>query len=439
MITGSYLRVARESCRIGINRLARMIDRDAGHLSRVERGERQVTPALIMEYERALGIKIAAKVADGQSRPPVATVKPTPRPPGVARSSPRAFPDPAAASGSTNMERDGEVRRRQFMQALTGIAMGQATSMVALEALRHSIGIAIGNDAERWNELAASYSFAYYTTPPDVLFERLAVDLGVLGQLMAAQPDDPDLELAAAGLSMVLAISLTSTGQVWAARRWWGTARETADKSGDLSMRVMTRSQDAVKGLYDGRPLAQVLHLADETVALAGTRVCPGTAGVLAGRAQALALIGRHTEAAAALRTVEQLTGQMPTGALADESMFGWPEHRLRHTESFVFTEIGDTARAMAAQDRALALYPETHGRNRAMVEMHRVSCLIGQGNIADGLRHAANVLDNLPAAQHDQLINEVARHAIAAVPVKERRRHDFHEVHDRLTARPGL
>src|SRR5262249_2418413 len=154
-----------------------------------------------------------------------------------------------------------------------------------------------------------------------------------------------DLARAAAHLSMVLAITLTSTGQTWMARRWWRTARGAADKSGDLGVRVMTRSQEAVKGLYDGRALSSVLALADETIALAGQRVCPGVAGVLAGRAQALAISGRRDEAAGAVRAVEEITARMPGTALADESMFGWPEHRLRHTESFVYTEIGDTGR----------------------------------------------------------------------------------------------
>nr|WP_307937093.1 hypothetical protein [Salinispora arenicola] len=46
--------------------------------------------------------------------------------------------------------------------------------------------------------------------------------------------------------------------------------------------------------------------------------------------------------------------------------MFGWPEVRLRHTESYVYTHLGHTQRALAAQDRALELYPADLGRERA-------------------------------------------------------------------------
>lgn len=272
----------------------------------------------------------------------------------------------------------------------------------------------------------------------DVLCEQLSVDIGILEQVMAWYPDDRDLERAAARLAMVLAITLTSTGQTLMARRWWRTARAAADKSGDLGLRVMTRSQEAVKGLYNGHPASSVLALADETVALAGRRVCPGTAGVLAGRAQALALMGRNDEAADAVLAVEELTARMPGAALADESMFGWPEHRLRHTESFVYTEIGDARRAAAAQDTALQLYPASHSINRAMVQMHRASCLIQERYVDDGVRYASDVLDALPVEKHSQLLYEVARRAIATVPHDERGSPECDDLRDRLAALPG-
>ncbi len=128
----------------------------------------------------------------------------------------------------------------------------------------------------------------------------------------------------------------------------------------------------------------------------------------------------------------------MPGAALADESVFGWPEHRLRHTESFVYTEIGDTPRAIAAQDRALQLYPATQTTNRAMVQMHRASCIIQDRNIGDGMRYAAQVLDALPVETHNQLIYETARRAVATVPHNERSRPEFDDLRDRLSALPS-
>jgi hypothetical protein len=329
------------------------------------------------------------------------------------------------------------VERRQFVNTLSGLALA-ATPLVRLEALRQGLGHAIGVDRDQWNRIANDYAHDLYSTPHAALCEQLSVDIWILERLLASFPDDRDLERAAAILSMVLAITLTFAGQTWTARRWWRTAREAADKSGDLSVRVMTRSQEAVKGLYDGRPLSHVLSLLDETMALAGQYVCSGLAGALAGRAQALAISGRHREAADAVRHVEEITARMPRAALADESLFGWPEHRLRHTESFVYTEIGDIGRAMNAQERALRVYPDTHATNRAMVQMHRASCFIRDRHVSDGVRYASEVLDALPVEKHDQLLYEVARRAIATVPQNECRRPEFGDLCDRVAALPS-
>lgn len=58
MVAGRDLRAAREACHVGIATLAKLMGKDKGHLSRVERGEREVTPSIISAYERALGVPI---------------------------------------------------------------------------------------------------------------------------------------------------------------------------------------------------------------------------------------------------------------------------------------------------------------------------------------------------------------------------------------------
>jgi transcriptional regulator with XRE-family HTH domain len=61
MVVGADLRRAREAQRVSLGRLARLISRDKGHLSRVETGSgRDVTPALVRDYERALGVSVVA-------------------------------------------------------------------------------------------------------------------------------------------------------------------------------------------------------------------------------------------------------------------------------------------------------------------------------------------------------------------------------------------
>jgi len=87
VITGSDLRAARLNSGVSLGELARAISRDKGHLSRVETGRgRQVTPALVRDYERALDIKIEPAVEEPRAESGQATttdVLPVLRPAGI--------------------------------------------------------------------------------------------------------------------------------------------------------------------------------------------------------------------------------------------------------------------------------------------------------------------------------------------------------------------
>jgi transcriptional regulator with XRE-family HTH domain len=72
MITGQDLRAARKAKNISLCKLAEMIGRDKGHLSRVERGAgREATPALIRDYQRVLGETVAATTDDPRQDRPI--------------------------------------------------------------------------------------------------------------------------------------------------------------------------------------------------------------------------------------------------------------------------------------------------------------------------------------------------------------------------------
>jgi hypothetical protein len=139
---------------------------------------------------------------------------------------------------------------------------------------------------------------------------------------------------------------------------------------------------------------------------------------------------------------VEAATARMPGRRLGDDSVFGWPGHRLRHTESFVCTEIGDVVRAAAAQERALEICPASQAGNRAMVQMHRAACLVAEGDIATGLHYVTDALDTVPTDQHDQPLYEVARRTVARLPPDRfmnhpRSRETFSPSCDRLPVGP--
>lgn len=332
---------------------------------------------------------------------------------------------------------DNDMRRRTVLQAMGAlVAAPAARPLVRLEGLRHGVGAALGVD--EWEQIATDYGRAYYRTPADLLDEQLNHDFELLGLQLAdaGGPLRAGLLRAAGRLSVILALGLVASGKTIMAARFWRTARQAADESGDPDVRVLVRAWDVVNGSYDGRSPNTVVDLADQVMPLLHGRATAATCGLLAGRAQALSLAGRHDDAVATVRQLDDTVAQLPSEVLGDvESLWGWPEHRLLHTRSWVYTHAGRHADAEAAQDRALALYPSSQRRLRAQVSLHRAASLIRAGHIPDGLRHAADVLDELPRAQHNELLRAVARQVTDAVPAAERRRPVYGELVDRVSA----
>jgi transcriptional regulator with XRE-family HTH domain len=70
-VDGAMLREMRRRAGIGLRRVVSraQVSVSDSHLSRVERGERPVTPAIVAAYEKALGVRIADAVAGGRWRP----------------------------------------------------------------------------------------------------------------------------------------------------------------------------------------------------------------------------------------------------------------------------------------------------------------------------------------------------------------------------------
>src|SRR5690606_30475695 len=200
--------------------------------------------------------------------------------------------------------------------------------------------------------IAATYATLYYALPPAELINRLGAEMAAL-EHKAAGKDQTSLCRVAAQLSAVMALALVDNHRVPLARRWWVTAHRYADQSGDLDTRLWVSDWEVVSGTYERRPTGQIIDLADQAITLGGDHVCCGSAGVWAGRAQALALAGNTKEAISALHKTAEHTERMPAAVIADNiSVFGWPEVRLRHTESYVYTHLGLTDQTMAAQDR---------------------------------------------------------------------------------------
>ena len=337
-------------------------------------------------------------------------------------------------------EQENAMKRRDVLQSLTALATGAAgVPLVSLEAIRHGVGVAFGGvpQVDEWESIVTGYARDFYTIPPAELLADLSADLVVLQHLVSASGEVHARDLSRAGgqLSVIMAMTLASLGQARAARRWWTTARQAADRSTDAVTRVWVRDWEAVNGLYERRPIPELLDLADEATAIDPTLASAGMAGALSGKAQALSILGRAEEAQAALRNLEAVCERLPSSVVNDgTSMFGWPEYRLRHTESYVHTYLGNTGAAYAAQDRAFAIYPPELAREQTQMQMHRARCMVIEGHIGDGLEYAMDALEELPQPMHNALLYQVGRTVTAAVPEGERGRPALNDLHGMLT-----
>ena len=324
------------------------------------------------------------------------------------------------------------MRRRTILAALTALATGAAVApMVSLEATRQGILTALGNlpDVDEWEAIVAGYARDYQATAPSVLVKEVASDLVVLQQLIAADPGSRELRRVAARLGVMMALALGSTDQIRSAQRWWSMARQAAIRSGCAETVSLVRGEIVVRGLYERRPLPQLLTVAASPVGAP----CFGTASVLAGRAQAYAMLGQTEEAHAALGELADTYERLPAAVTADDGIFGWSEDRLHHTTSYVNTHLRNTTAAYAAQDRALAMYPPTLNRSSAMVRLHRARCLVIDGDLASGLDEGAQALDLVSVEYRGGPIGELGRVVLAELPPDERTRPEADELRQRL------
>lgn len=314
-----------------------------------------------------------------------------------------------------------DVNRREALRDLSALAL--VAPLAGVEAIRQDLAAALdaGRDIDHWEEIITEYAQTFYLTPPDVLLRDLLADIVLVQRQLsvAAERYRPSLCRAAGQLAAITAMTWTSYGQHRQARRWWATARDAADESGDANARVWVRAWEVTHGLYEKRPIPLIIARAHEAIAIGGSPDS-GAAGLRSGLAQTLAVAG-HPDTIKVLREVVDLTAKVSAGVAADDnSVFGWPEVRLRHTESYVYTALGQTAAAYAAQEAALTLYGPELARERSQMLLHRSRCMITDGDVSGGVDYAHQVLDGLATEQHTDMVYAVARDVLAAVPTAD-------------------
>ncbi len=214
-------------------------------LSRIEHGPAILHLDRLIHWAKMLGIPetyLWFKLPDDRRGVP-------PAPPGSTveadgRSSlwrPTAPDDVGSAPGE-----DWDVRRRRLLE-LVGLGLAGGTSLVALEALRHDLVRATGDvtaSLDEWEAVMWDYGYSYTVTPPTDLLSDLTVDLAVAQGQFARTTDEfaqRGLLRTMALLQAFLAQTLSNLGNLRAGRRWWHTARATADRARDPQVQTQCR------------------------------------------------------------------------------------------------------------------------------------------------------------------------------------------------------
>jgi transcriptional regulator with XRE-family HTH domain len=338
-----------------------------------------------------------------------------------------------------------DMRRRTFLFGAGGVAgLGLAAPALALETARHGLTFALAEQradvsVHEWQEIVTEYGYSYQTTPPAELIELLVVDvLGIqyaIDQQLAASGSGATLrELRRAGalLAALMAMTVANLGQMHHAARWWRTARSVAEQSGDVETVTWIRGREVVRALYERRPLNYILRLTDKAEAYSDGAPARALPELVSGKAQALALAGRADDATATLHRLQSIYETLPSEATADRAtVFSWADDRLRFTESFVYSHLGDVRKATIAQDQALAVYPSEYRRGPAQIELQRALCLVRSNDIQGGMQHAQAVVAGLSPAEHIRPIFDLSRRVLDAVPLPHRSHTHVTELRD--------
>lgn len=407
---GEKLRALMAERRISQRKLARLVPCDDGHLSKIANDRKRPSPELAARLDELLnaGGTLAALRPERPASPArgrsmcVEHTTAGHRAPHVAMAGTAiGHLHGAVDAGGDN----GTVDRR----ALLGLmAAATASALHDTEPLREVFETALAadtgdRDADAWDRIAHNYAREVGWSADTVLRPELAADFAELSRLLPTARGHIRTRLihAAAHMAALMAITLTNAGEGRAARRWWRTAARAADQTGDHRLAALVRGRAAVFALYTDTPRLSVLETAEDAIAVGRGRQCTGVVSAYAAKAQALAELGRHGEAVAALADVRGVFEQLPDAVTRDRSsQWGWSDGRLNYVTSLIHTCAGNVELGHAAQDAALAVCPDRNWQARGQIEMHRAGVLMCAGDVDEGARHMTRVLESLPVEQ---------------------------------------
>jgi len=310
--------------------------------------------------------------------------------------------------------KEAATERRQVLR-LAAVGAGIGALGIPGETLRQGIAISYANDFRtiaEWTNACTDHLYALHNHPPAQVAANLLIDLfTVKRQKEASSPAETvELDAVTAALAGMQANLLTRLGDHGAALRWWHTARQAADASGNLEIRVLVRAEQARHGVYGQRDPQTVLNIIEDAQRLLGPS--RPSVDLLTTKAKALAVLGRHDEAQKTLNTVLDVADK---GVTPDPLGF-WSEAKLYFAHSWVYALMGEEAKADEARDHV-----RTHARGyqyRTNVQLHEALSTVVNGGTVEGVRRAAEIIDAVKPAYRTQHIRHTGQMVLNAVPL---------------------
>jgi len=309
--------------------------------------------------------------------------------------------------------KEAATERRQVLR-LAAVSAGIGALGESSEALRQGIAAFYADDFRSiagWERACADHLYGLHNRPPAQVAADLLIDLfTVKRQKELSSPAEAlDLARVTATLAGMQANVLTRQGDHGAALRWWHTARQAADASGNLELRLWIRSEEARHGLYGQRDPQTVLDIVHEAQRLLGP--AKPSVDLLTIKAKTLSALGRHDEAQ---QTLDLLVDVADKG-VTDYPLGFWSPNKIYFARSWVYAAMGEERKADAVRDYVLS-----HSRGyqyRANVRLHEALCMVVNGATAEGALHAAGVIDTLEPAYLTQHVKHTGQMVLNAVP----------------------
>ncbi|MFE7973058.1 transcriptional regulator [Streptomyces shenzhenensis] len=299
-----------------------------------------------------------------------------------------------------NGEEATAVKRRSFITA--SLAVAGVGALPEFAEAHEGIDAALhGSDAADIAYLESVFernTGGYHGRDPQAVLSEMQEDLQVLRGVLErphTARDRATVVRTAAGLTGLVAIIQHDRGNQQDARRWFATAARAAAESRDRHMLAWVLARHAMVPLNYGAPRAAA-ELAARARRVAGKTPSAAAALTAAVSSRALAATGDRRGALNAIKQANETIERLDRAGLAD-TWFGYPEQKHSVHLSQAFTLLGESKRAYAEQEAALALSTSPSVMTRALLALDTAQCLRADRDPQGAADMAIHVWEQLP------------------------------------------